>query len=171
MDSVFEANGASRIAEIGLGDVASGDIFSDFDKWQDEQLWASLGASVSGVEAGLNIEINTESSKLKLRQDVKEAVVVSNTVLTATGVPEKRHIELKLPAGMTYKVGDYLAVLPMNNEKTVRRVLKQFGLARDATFTIKAGSNTTLPTGHPISAIDILGSYVEISQPATRKVR
>ncbi len=71
---------------------------------------------------------------------------------------------------MTYKSGDYLAVLPMNNPKNVKRVLKWAGLPWDAMLTIKAGSNTTLPTGHPISVFDVLGSYVELSQPATKKV-
>lgn len=37
-------------------------------------------------------------------------------------------------------------------------------------LTIKAGSNTTMPTGRPISAYDLLAAYVELGQPATRKV-
>jgi len=96
--------------------------------------------------------------------------VVSNQVLTAEGEPEKRHIVLELPSGMTYKTGDYLAVLPINNQKNIRRVLKWAHLPWDAVLTIKTGANTTLPTGYPISAIDVLGAYVELSQPATRKV-
>jgi len=156
---------------MGLGDVAAGDIFNEFDKWQDEQLWLALGAdSSSEEESGLEIEIDTDSRRSKLRQDVKEAIVVSNELLTSPGVPEKRHIVLKLPTGMSYQVGDYLAVLPMNNEKNIRRVLKHYGLPWDAMLTIKVGANTTLPTGHPISAMDVLGAYVELSQPATRKV-
>jgi cytochrome P450/NADPH-cytochrome P450 reductase len=94
---------------------------------------------------------------------------MSNELLTSPGVPEKRHIVLKLPTGMTYQVGDYLAVLPINNQKNIRRVLKHYGLPWDAMLTIKVGANTTLPTGYPISAMDILGAYVELSQPATRK--
>jgi cytochrome P450/NADPH-cytochrome P450 reductase len=94
---------------------------------------------------------------------------VSNHVLTAEREPEKRHIVLKLPTGMSYKAGDYLAVLPMNNSKNIRRVLKWANLPWDAMLTIKTGANTTLPTGHPISAMDVLGAYVELSQPATRK--
>lgn len=96
--------------------------------------------------------------------------MVSNELLTAEGVPEKRHIALRLPTGMTYTVGDYLAVLPLNNTKTVRRVLKHYGLPWDTTLTVKPGANTTLQTGHPIYAMDLLGAYVELSQPATRKV-
>jgi cytochrome P450/NADPH-cytochrome P450 reductase len=172
LDSEFEGSGATRISEIGLGDVADGDIFNHFDKWQDEQLWSALGGEAdASEESGIEIEIDTDARRSTLRQDVKEAVVLSNKVLTADGEPEKRHVVLKLPTGMSYKAGDYLAVLPINDQKNIRRVLKQYGLPWDAMLTIKVGANTTLPTGHPISAMDVLGAYVELSQPATRKVR
>ena len=171
LNTAFEDHGATRIADIGLGDVGAGDVFNDFDKWQDEKLWAALcGDSDPEEEFSLEIEIDTGSRRSRLRQDVKEAIVISNELLTAEGEAEKRYITLKLPTGMTYKVGDYLAVLPLNNLKTIRRVLKHYGLAWDATMTIKSGQNTTLPTGYPISVMDVLGAYVELSQPATRKV-
>jgi cytochrome P450 / NADPH-cytochrome P450 reductase len=120
---------------------------------------------------GIQLEIDTSSRPSTLRQDVKEAIVLSNKVLTAPGEPEKRHIVLKLPTGMTYKAGDYLAVLPLNHMINIRRVLKRFGLPWDAMLTIKKGANTALPTEHPLSAVDILGAYVELSQPATKRVR
>lgn len=171
MNDKFEKYGATKIAELGLGDVAAGDIFNDFDKWQDEKLWPALGGKAeTQEESGIDIEIDTDSRRAKLRQDVKEAVILSNKVLTAEGEPEKRHIVLQLPTGMTYKAGDYLAVLPLNNTKNIRRVLKWANLPWDAMLTIKSGANTTLPTGHPISAMGVLGAYVELSQPATRKV-
>lgn len=171
LNNTFEERGAIRIADIGLGDVGAGDVFNDFDKWQDDKLWAGLGGKAdSEAESGIGITIDTDSRRTRLRQDVKEAIVVSNELLTAKGEPEKRHIVLTLPTGMSYKVGDYLAVLPMNNQKNIRRVLKWANLPWDATLTIKPGTNTTLPTGHPISAMDVLGAYVELSQPATRKV-
>lgn len=158
------------MAEMGLGDVAAGDIFNDFDKWQDEVFWPALGGTKEeNNESGIEITIDTASRRSTLRQNVREAIVLGNEVLTAPSEPEKRHITLDLPTGMDYKVGDYLAVLPINPEKTVRRVLKRFGLPWDAMLTVKAGSNTTLPTAHPISAMDLLGSYVELSQPATKR--
>ncbi|KAI9048833.1 hypothetical protein LZ554_007664 [Drepanopeziza brunnea f. sp. 'monogermtubi'] len=170
LNSGFEENGASKITEMGLGDVAAGDIFNDFDKWQDEHLWSALGGDAEAEEeTSLEVEIDTGNRSSRLRQDVKEAVVLSNEILTKPGIPEKRHITLNLPTGMTYKAGDYIAVLPMNNASTVRRVLKWAHLPWDTMLTIKSGANTTLPTGHPISAMDVLTMYVELSQPATRK--
>lgn len=118
----------------------------------------------------MEIEIDSTSRSSRLRQDVRESIVLSNKVLTAPGEPEKRHISLKIPTGMSYRAGDYMAVLPINNSKNIRRVLKQYGLPWDAMLNIKASPNTTLPTGHPISVWDVLGAYVELSQVATRKV-
>lgn len=118
----------------------------------------------------MELDVDSTSRSSKLRQDVREAIVLGNKVLTAPGEPEKRHISLKLPTGMSYRAGDYMAVLPINNSQNIRRVLKHFGLPWDAILNIKAGANTTLPTGHPISVWDVLGAYVELSQVATRKV-
>lgn len=171
LDTEFENNGATRIGDTGLGDVAAGDIFEAFDEWQDSCLWTKLSSSTdAGDEVGLEIEIDSNSRSSRLRQDVRESIVLSNRVLTATGEPEKRHISLKIPTGMSYRAGDYMAVLPINNSKNIRRVLKHYGLPWDAMLNIKATANTTLPTGHPISVWDALGAYVELSQVATRKV-
>jgi cytochrome P450 / NADPH-cytochrome P450 reductase len=152
--------------------VAAGDIFCEFDTWQEDVFWPALGGSREQPEDedDVDIEVDTTLRKTTLRQDVREAIVISNEVLTSPGEREKRHIELKLPTGMTYKAGDYLAVLPVNNTKTIHRALKRFGLPWDAMLNIKAGVGTTLPTGRPVSAMDCLGAYVELTQPATRKV-
>ncbi|EFR05015.1 bifunctional P-450:NADPH-P450 reductase [Nannizzia gypsea CBS 118893] len=170
LDSEFNKCGATRVADIGLGDVAEGDIFNHFDKWQDEQLWSSIGGEVDPAEEGtVEVDIDTDARKSTLRQDVREATVISNTVLTAPGEPEKRHLVLTLPTGMSYKAGDYLAVLPINDQRNIRRALNRYTLPWDAMLTIKVGANTTLPTGHPVSAMDVLSAYVELGQPATRK--
>ncbi|KAB8293717.1 hypothetical protein EYC80_009202 [Monilinia laxa] len=170
LDAEFENNGASRIGETGLGDVAAGDIFEAFDEWQDSCLWTKITSSAEhGEDVGLEIDIDSTSRSSTLRQDVRESIVLSNKVLTAPGEPEKRHMSLKIPTGMSYRAGDYMAVLPINNTKNIRRVLKHFGLPWDAMLNIKAGANTILPTGHPISVWDVLGAYVELSQVATRK--
>lgn len=57
----------------------------------------------------------------------------------------------------------------MNPEDQVRRVIKKFGLPWDAIVTITGGA-TTLPIDTPIPVSDLLRGYVEINQPATRKV-
>ncbi|EDN95818.1 hypothetical protein SS1G_11697 [Sclerotinia sclerotiorum 1980 UF-70] len=98
LDTEFENNGATRIADTGVGDVAAGDIFEAFDKWQDSCLWTQLASSaVPEEDVGLEIDIDSSARSSRLRQDVRESIVLSNKVLTAPGVPEKRHISLKLP--------------------------------------------------------------------------
>jgi cytochrome P450/NADPH-cytochrome P450 reductase len=77
---------------------------------------------------------------------------------------------LRLPAGMEYRSGDHISVLPLNDWSIVRRVFRWANLPSDAVITIPPGSNTTLPTGRAISVSDLLSGYVELSQPATRKV-
>ncbi|KAK7419766.1 hypothetical protein QQX98_003138 [Neonectria punicea] len=171
LDSELANNGAARLLEIGLGDVTVGDIFSDFEAWQDERLWPALGAG--GVDGGdgatFDIKIDRSCRPSDLREDFNEAVVLTNSVLTASGEPEKRTMSLKLPDGVKYAPGDHLAVLPLNDSSTVRRALRWAKLPWGAVITIPTGANTTLPTGRAISAPDLLSGYVELNQPATRK--
>ncbi|KAH6896729.1 fatty acid hydroxylase [Thelonectria olida] len=171
LDSELEKNGAARLAEIGLGDVIAGDIFSDFEKWQDEHLWPALGAGTTADngDIGFEVQIDRNSRPSELREDVEDAVVLKNEALTAPGEPAKRLVVLKLPEGMEYRSGDHISVLPLNDWSIVRRVLQWANLPLDAVITIPSGSNTTLPTGRAISVWDLLSGYVELSQPATRK--
>jgi cytochrome P450/NADPH-cytochrome P450 reductase len=114
------------------------------------------------------VEVTTPR-KTTLRQDVEEALVVSERTLTKSG-PPKKHIEIQLPSGMTYKAGDYLAILPLNPKATVSRVFRRFSLAWDSFLKIQSDGPTTLPTNVAISAFDVLSAYVELSQPATKRV-
>ncbi|KAH6996594.1 cytochrome P450 [Ilyonectria sp. MPI-CAGE-AT-0026] len=174
VDATLEKLGGTRIVAMGTADAAISDMFSDFETWEDETLWPALkekyGTSAAGDMAGvqaLSVEVTTPR-KATLRQDVEEALVVSTKTLTSSG-PPKKHIEIQLPTGMSYKAGDYLAILPMNPNATVARVFRRFQLAWDAAFKIHSDRPTTLPTDTPISARDVLGAYVELSQPATKR--
>ena len=118
----------------------------------------------------LDIEVTTHTRSSNLRQDVSEAIVEDVKILTAPGEPEKRHIELQLPSDMTYKAGDYLAILPLNHAKIVKRVMNRFGLAWDSKFIVKEGQNTLLPAGRDMSVFAALSAYLEFNQPATIKV-
>lgn len=83
----------------------------------------------------------------------------------------KRHLEIRLPEGMTYRAGDYLAVLPSNPPKNVERALRRFTFATDDQVIIRKDPNslTALPTDYPVGVSELLSSYVELAQPATRK--
>ena len=147
----------------------------DFDKWCDEKFWPSLvkdtGSAVKTISHGLDVDFDAGPRGMDLRQDVSEAIVTNVESLTAAEEPEKRHIEIQLPSGMTYNAGDYLAVLPINRDSKTKSVMSRFGLPWDVKMTIRAGQNTFLPTGRQLPVYGLLSCYVELGQPATQKVR
>lgn len=166
------ARGGIRIAERGESDVAQGRVFDDFDTWQDGRLWRVLAAD-SGTQnqtnEALDMEMDSNARATQLRHNVQNARVLKNDVLTPAGVPEKRVTEFELPKGMSYEAGDYLALLPVSNVSTIARVLRRFGLAWDATMTLRKGAHTTIPTEIPMSVMTVLSSYVELNSSASRK--
>lgn len=175
IDASLEARGAKRVVERGWADAADNNVFNDFEAWEDASFWPSISKAFGGEEpatgglATLDIEVSTSHRSSDLRQDVKEAIVLSNVQLTTGDIAQKRHITLKLPSGMTYRAGDYLAILPVNPEPVVHRVFKRFGIPWDAKITIKGGQ-TFLPVGTPVSLHSVLAEYVELNQPATKRV-
>jgi len=177
VDSTMEKLGGSRIARIGLTDAAEGDMFTDFETWEDEVFWPAIaerfGSAEAGegdaVQPGLSVEISTPRSST-LRQDVKEAFVVDASDLTSPGASPKKHMEVQLPTDLRYAAGDYLAVLPLNPKEIVHRAMRRFRLPWDAHITISSVGRTTLPTNVSIPADDVLGAYVELAQPATKRV-
>lgn len=62
------------------------------------------------------------------RRNVEETKVLSVRTLTADGEPVKKHIEIQLPPGATYRTGDYLAIMPSNPKASVLRALRRFDL-------------------------------------------
>lgn len=176
IDGVIEQRGGTRIAAIGTADASKGDIFTEFEAWEEKVFWPAVkerygtsnSADFTPFEASFDIEVSTPRSSM-LRQDVREARVEAVEVLSAPKAPEKRHIEISLPSGMSYSAGDYLAILPVNPKENITRAMRYFGLAWDSMLTISSSGPTTLPTDTPISANDILGAYVELAQPATKR--
>ncbi|KAK4080396.1 hypothetical protein Trihar35433_1501 [Trichoderma harzianum] len=174
VDSTLAEHGATRLIPLATTDAADRDMFSDFETWEDESLWPALkekygatATSTDGSAGGLIVDVSLPR-KSTLRQDVEEALVTSTKTLTTSG-STKNHIEVRLPTGMTYRSGDYLAVLPFNPKDTVARVFRRFQLSWDAVLTIHSDQPTALPTDTPVSANDLLRAYVELSQPATKR--
>jgi cytochrome P450/NADPH-cytochrome P450 reductase len=179
VEASLAAHGGTQICGIGLTDCAKGEMFADFEQWADETFWPAMAnkygatsADADGKDDAMSASISVEFStprKSALRQDVNEATVVEIKELSVSGA-SKKHIEIQLPSGEHYTSGDYLAVLPLNSKDSIARVMRRFRLAWDAHVTITATALTTLPTGSPVSVSDILGAYVELAQPATKRV-
>ncbi|KAF2638095.1 NADPH-cytochrome P450 reductase-like protein [Massarina eburnea CBS 473.64] len=176
IDVAIEQRGGTRLVELGTADASNGDIFTEFEAWEDKQFWPALkarygtsdAAEGAAFESSLDVNVSTPRSSM-LRQDVREAKVEAVEVLTPPGALEKRHIEISLPSDMTYSAGDYLAILPLNPKENVARAMRYFGLAWDSVLTMKSAGPTTLPVDTPCPASDILGAYVELAQPATKR--
>ncbi|KAK0712315.1 cytochrome P450 [Apiosordaria backusii] len=172
----LEKKGATAICDLGLTDVAQGEMFTDFEQWEDDVFWPAIRAKYGSVASEdksqtLDVQFSTPRAST-LRQDVEEAVVLEERALTKEGGVLKKHLEVQLPEGMTYRAGDYLAVLPVNPKESVNRVMRRFGLAWDSHITVAGGvdnKKTALPTGVPVPVHEVLGSYVELLQPVTKR--
>ena len=177
-DAALEAAGATRVRDRGETD-AGGDFFGDFDRWY-EGLWSDLGRAlgkrVQAAPSGGHLEVEVlkagRTALLRLA-DLQHGEVVANRELVDMTSPlgrSKRHIEIALPDGMSYRAGDYLAVLPHNPIGVVMRALKRFDLAADTQIVVRKpeGSITSLPVDHPVNVSELLFHYVELAQPATR---
>nr|BAL05159.1 cytochrome P450 [Phanerodontia chrysosporium] len=175
VDDALGAHGGARIVPRGVGDASTGSFFEPFANWE-EGLWAALAEKYETAKptsaGGLELVVTDAGPGRAdaLRQpDTTMGTVVENRVLTAPGAPVKRHIEIQLPEGTSYTAGDYLAVLPTNPPRDVRRVLKRFGLPADQEITIQSADPTSLPTGRPVNVYALLSGYVELAQPATTR--
>jgi cytochrome P450 / NADPH-cytochrome P450 reductase len=82
-----------------------------------------------------------------------------------------RHIEVELPAGQSYRVGDHLSVVPRNDPALVDAVARRFGfLAADLIrLQVAEGRRAQLPVGDAVSVGRLLSDFVELQQVATRK--
>lgn len=179
IDSALATAGATRIVPRGEAD-AHGDFFGDFDRWYGK-LWSTVGeafgSAASTVTDGprFEVELVQETRAARLRQyELQAGVIVENRELVDMTSPlgrSKRHIEIALPEGMTYRAGDYLSVLPLNPASSVERASRRFGLAPDSRVVIRdaRSSEASLPTGYPVNVYEVLASYVELGQSATMK--
>ncbi|KZV98413.1 cytochrome P450 [Exidia glandulosa HHB12029] len=178
VDDALANAGATRIVERGEADAGGEAFFESFDEWE-EGFWKALGdvyqvAAKEGEEAGgeeLAVDVSPPTQRAStLRQpDAQLGHVLENRLLTGPGAIPKHHIEIKLPEGVSYRAGDYLAILPTNPVESVRRALKRLGLSPEQQVTINSASPTTLPTGRPVNLYEVLSGYVELAQPATKK--
>ncbi|KAI8920820.1 bifunctional P-450:NADPH-P450 reductase [Powellomyces hirtus] len=185
IDAKLEKCGAKRLVPRGAVDAA-GDFFGDFETWEDT-LWPALG-DYYGMEPdtwdgafdeslasqSLQIEITTEKrAAISGLKDYGAGLLKENRLLTPeklkNGGAQRRHLEIELPQGMTYRAGDYLALLPVNPADVVKRVMRRFELTDDSCVHIRSLAKTFLPTDRPIHAASVLAGYVELSEPTSRR--
>jgi cytochrome P450/NADPH-cytochrome P450 reductase len=82
-----------------------------------------------------------------------------------------RHLEVQLPANLSYRVGDHLSVVPRNDPALVDSVARRFGFVPGDQIRLQVaeGRRAQLPVGEPVSVGRLLSEFVELQQVATRK--
>ena len=169
VDAKLAERGASRLLALSTSDVSQGAVLDDFDQWQGKlikQLQGSAPDAEQHEEVGL-AEISTDMRASKLSSGLAISKISETSLLTGPGQPEKRHMEIDLQPETTYEPGDYLAILPINPNSLVNRIMKHWGLPRDAVIILKSGA-FNLPINVPLGIHEILKGYFELSQPISR---
>ncbi|KAI0329045.1 bifunctional P-450/NADPH-P450 reductase [Cubamyces sp. BRFM 1775] len=175
IDETVAAHGGTRLVPRGEGDAGGGDFFESFDKWMkmlSDVLLKEYQTTKNEEVAAMSVKFvspGTARAEALRQKDAALGTVIENKLLTSPNAPAKRHIEFALPESMTYRAGDYLAVLPANSESIVRRALARFGLSAEQEIELSSAGPTSLPVNKPVAAYTILSGYVELSQPATTR--
>jgi cytochrome P450/NADPH-cytochrome P450 reductase len=123
IDEQLETKGATRVATRGEAD-ASGDFEKQVEQWS-ENLWAellsSLGLKTSDVAQRERNTLSIEfvsglvGTPVAASYDAFLASVKENRELQGEGSDRStRHIEIKLPQGVSYQEVDHLGIIPEN---------------------------------------------------------
>lgn len=175
-DASMLKRGGLQIAERGATDAAEGNIFDDFEKWEDEAFWPGVkekfglnGEEQPTFAKSLDCVMSSSCGAAQASaHGVKDFLVLENKAAAKGYNTDKRHLELQLPEDLSYRAGDYLTVLPSNPVPLVERAMRRFSLPDNSTIYIKS-KDTFLPHDTLLHTKEVLGSFVEITQPATRR--
>src|SRR6476620_4457428 len=185
IDEQLAAHGARSLSARGEGDARS-DLDGQFEKW------FAAAAPAATKEFGLASSITRSADDDPLYAIEPVAVTAVNTIVAQGGAvamkvlvndelqnkssanPSERstrHIEVQLPAGTRYRVGDHLSVVPRNDPTLVDSVARRFGFlpADQIRLAVAEGRRAQLPVGDAVSVGRLLSEFVELQQVATRK--
>ncbi len=185
IDEQLAAHGGRSVYARGEGN-ARGDLEGEFESWFAKL--APLATKEFGIES--NFARSAEDEPLYRIEPVASTVVnavvalggacpmkvLANTELqnkAGANASERstRHIEVQLPAGLKYRVGDHLSVVPRNDPALVDAVARRFGFlpSDQIRLQVAEGRRAQLPVGEAVSVGRLLTDFVELQQVATRK--
>jgi cytochrome P450/NADPH-cytochrome P450 reductase len=185
IDEQLAAHGARGVYARGEGDARS-DLDGQFERW------FSTMAPAAMKEFGLasNFSRSADDEPLYGIEPVAPGAVNAIAALGGTAAMKilandelqnkggsnpsersTRHIEVELPHGVSYRVGDHLSVVPRNNPALVDAVARRFGFlpADQIRLKVAEGRRAQLPAGEAVSVGHLLTDFVELQQVATRK--
>jgi cytochrome P450 / NADPH-cytochrome P450 reductase len=101
-------------------------------------------------------------------QTAQARVLACRELLPAESPKRTRHLELSLPPGVTYRVGDHLGVCPKNDEEQVERLARRLGAALDSLFTVPRTMNVSaVPKGTVLQVRNVLTNLIDITSRPT----
>jgi len=180
IDDELAKHGATRVLERAEGDARE-DLGGQFDAWFAKV--RALAAQQLGADASFSAEAGAEplyrvdpvgpsaAPAPPAAAGAASMKVLVNSELQRAPERSTRHIEIALPSGVAYQVGDHLSVAPRNDPALVDSVARRFGFQPSDQIRLSAaeGRRPQLPVGEPISVGRLLTEFVELQQPATRK--
>ena len=183
IETALEANGAKRIVDTEELD-ARGDVDSQFHAWLDallpqvgEAFGLDLEAEANAIAEPLyNVEItqSVTANQVADQFGARDVEIIGMRELKNLDAPDPRsskHIEVKLPADMSYEPGDHLCVIPVNDAAVVDRLLNRFGLDRDTYIRVESRSDMRgpFPSGSTFSVEHLAETAGELQAVASRK--
>ncbi|KAJ5007892.1 Bifunctional cytochrome P450/NADPH--P450 reductase [Colletotrichum sp. SAR 10_66] len=175
VNNMMKKAGAVRLTEATFSDMATADLFADAERWSMENLWPALAEKynvqpVETVGADMTVKIEPGTpGRLATRRGFFRTAVTQTQQLSHPDVPQKHHLTLRLPDDIRFQTGDRLQILPRNGQRMVTRALSQFQLDHDAILIISSTRPLGLPVDTPVSAGELLSTYVELGQPASQR--
>jgi len=97
--------------------------------------------------------------------DTVEARALGYRELQAAESPKRtRHLEISLPPGVPYQVGDHLGVCPKNDEEQVERLAGHLGVALDGLLMVPETMNVSVvPKGVVLQVRNVLTNLLDIA--------
>lgn len=179
IDEQLARLGGKRLSPRGESD-AGGDVEKQVDDWRKTMWTDVMNAFELKIDGHAEQEQNTlhvqfvdgaPTIPLTRTYHAVYASVMENRELQMEGSGRStRHIEIALPAGMEYREGEHLGVLPCNSNENVERILRRFRLhGNDQLIVTANGRNLVhLPLDRPVNLRDLLRYSVEVQEAATR---
>ena len=185
IDTQLEKHGAKRMYKRGEGD-ARGDFDSDYRAWYGG-LWSSVTTALHLPDSAAQTQVTgprfsvTFVNKQAANPIIQSYSAVGMTVRANRELQHRdcmrpserstRHLEIALPAGVTYNAGDHLGIVPRNGLYQIRRALLRFKLDAGLYVTITphtTNASTHLPVNEPVPLIGVLANRFELQEVATR---
>jgi cytochrome P450/NADPH-cytochrome P450 reductase len=186
IDRIFAERGAVRILKAGEAD-ANADFENgceQFSKcfWKEtlEELDLEMPNRITAQTGTRRYQVQVVPSSplrpLHASYQARPFRVIANRELQKVmddGGAERstRHIELQLPDGLSYRVGDHLGVFAHNREHVVEAVALRLGYATDTLVKLEPTKKEGgfLPTGRPVALGKLLREYIELQEVISRR--